>query len=64
MSNEQPYVMLQTGDTLSLRGVQCFFSVFDSGDLAHLRPGDPITLAGRYEGLMVNVILAECRILE
>jgi hypothetical protein len=45
-----------------LLGVQCFFKESDASDLARLRKGDTVVIEGVCDGLMMNVLLKDCRI--
>ena len=55
---KQPYVIFDAGHPL--RRIQCFFRNAD--DAAPLNKGDSITVFGRCEGLMMNVIIKDCLI--
>lgn len=55
-----PYVVL-TGAGF-FPAVQCFFSDADQGTLARLRKGQSITIRGRIDGEMGNVLVKECSV--
>lgn len=56
---DQPFVTLGTGKELEVRQVQCFLA--DGVDATSLRKGERVTLKGRVDGLMMNVLVKECR---
>ena len=55
-----PYVELR-GDGV-LRNVQCFFE--DTKELSELNKGQKITIHGKCEGLMMNILIKDCKIVE
>ena len=52
-----PFVMLAGGE---FRGVRCFFSVQEVPGLASLPVGQTVTVKGRVEGKVTNVIVRGC----
>ena len=54
------YVALEGGHVL--RGVQCFFDEAHTGVLARLQKGARVTVVGRVDGLMMNVLVKDCRL--
>lgn len=57
---DEPYVVL--GPQGELFGVQCYFSKKDKASLVSLQSGTEVTIVGRVEGKMVNVILKGCKL--
>lgn len=55
---DELYVTLEAGDPI--RSVQCYFDKEHSGALAKLSKGASISIRGRCDGLMMNVILKDC----
>ena len=51
------YVLLSDGEEFSMSGVQCFFSDSQKGDAAKLKKGDKVTIKGKCDGLLMNVII-------
>jgi tRNA_anti-like len=60
---DEMYVAL-VGPEGSIRGVQCFFSDDHAGQLASLSQGQHVRLQGEVSGLMMNVLVKDCRIVE
>lgn len=60
---DTPYVSLRAGEEFSLRGVQCFFSKADIGELARLSKGQKVTIQGTCKGLMMNVLIENCSVI-
>ncbi len=56
---DKAYVTLGTGKQLEIRQVQCFLA--DGVDATELNKGDQVTLTGRVDQLMMNVIVRNCR---
>jgi hypothetical protein len=56
------HVVLKGGGEFEFRGVQCSFDDKHKGSLANLSKGQFITIRGKCEGLMGNVQLRECEI--
>ena len=56
------YVSFGGGGKFELRRVQCFFDDSETDKLAKLSKGQWITIKGRCDGLMGNVLLKECAI--
>lgn len=54
------YVTIGTGGLLEVPVLQCFAKDGEEKAFAALNKGDTITVAGRVEGLMMNVIVKEC----
>lgn len=59
---DQAFVTLDGGDPV--RTVQCIFSREKEADLVNLERGKSCRIQGRCHGLMINVIVRECRIVE
>lgn len=57
------YVAIE-GDTNSITSVQCYFKDDAAGQLAQLAKGQKITIQGRVNGLMGNVLVKECSIVQ
>jgi hypothetical protein len=57
------YVSLK-GPEDSFRSVQCYFTEKDADNLARLSPGQHVKVLGRNDGLMMNVQVKECRLVE
>lgn len=57
---DQPYVILK--GTGSFQDVQCFFDKKHESELAALEMGSHITVSGKCDGLMMNVLLKKCSI--
>jgi hypothetical protein len=53
------YVTIGKGEQFEVRQVQCF--VDEGVDVTDLSKGDRITMTGRVDGLMMNVLVEECR---
>jgi hypothetical protein len=58
------YVILQSGGEYELRNVQCFFADSEKEKLTQLSKGQVITVEGRCDGLMMNVLLRDCVIVK
>jgi hypothetical protein len=58
------YVSLHGGAEFEFRGVQCYFASKNTARLARLSKGLPITIKGQCDGLMGNVLLKNCIIVE
>lgn len=57
---DKPFVLLNAGD--GFRTVQCAFATSAVADAAKLRSGEPVTLQGVVQGLMVNVQVTDCTV--
>jgi hypothetical protein len=57
---DNTYVSLKSGDLI--RGVQCFIE--DENVLAQLHTGQKITVLGTDDGLMVNVLMKDCTVVD
>jgi hypothetical protein len=57
-----PFVTLTDDSISGFRLVQASFSRDDEGSLADLRPGQRLVVACTVKGLMINVLLDDCRI--
>jgi len=55
---DQPYVLLKGVGTIE--GVQCFFSKKQEKELSNLEKGTQITVSGKCDGLLLNVLLKNC----
>lgn len=56
------YVSLTDGEEFSLTGVQCFFSDSQASVAANLKKGQKISIKGKCDGLMGNVMLKGCTV--
>jgi hypothetical protein len=54
------YITLKSGDML--RTVQCYID--DKNRVAELRKGQKVTIFGQCEGLMMNVLMRDCKLVE
>ena len=54
------YLELHGGGELGLRAVQCFFNDSEQERLTQLSQGQAVTVRGRCDGLMMNVLLKKC----
>lgn len=57
------YVTFGTGRMLEVPQVQCFFSEAQAPQAARLSKGAKVSVRGRVDGLMVNVLLRDCAFL-
>jgi hypothetical protein len=57
------YVTLGTGGRLEVPKVQCFFSDAQAKKAATLSSGTRVTVLGRVDGLMLNVLVRDCEFL-
>jgi hypothetical protein len=55
---DTPYVTLEAGDTIF--NIQCFFKEQDEPALSQLTRGKQITIVGKCNGKMGNILLKEC----
>ena len=58
------FVTIGTGRQFEIREVQCFFSEEWASKAASLQKGRRITIRGKCDGLMMNVLLKDCEIIE
>ncbi|MCZ2340311.1 MAG: hypothetical protein LC104_00775 [Bacteroidales bacterium] len=56
-----PYVLLKPESTL-LTGVQCMFTKDDAQRLATLRKGERVTVKGRFQHKLGNVVIGDCEL--
>lgn len=54
------YVTLGTGKFLEIPQIQAFFNDSKNNQLAQLRKGHQLTIVGRVDGLMMNVLMNGC----
>jgi len=54
------YVTLSDGKEYSFSGVQCFFSDSQTSAAAKLKKGQKVSIKGKCDGLMMNVLLRGC----
>jgi hypothetical protein len=59
----EPYITFSDGKEFSFSGVQCYFKKSDQGKLGSLRKGQKVTIEGIVEGLMMNVLMKDCVLL-
>ena len=57
---DKPFVVL--GRVNGIYGIQCYFPESDKDALAHLKTGQMVTIVGRVDGLLLNVILKGCKL--
>jgi len=57
---DTPYVVLTDGDEWAVWGVQCMFRSKDEAQLAQMTKGQTLTIWGRCDGYLLNVILSDC----
>ena len=55
---DNPYVTLKNDD--GFRSVQCFLARGSVSRAGHLSKGDSVTVEGRVDGLMMNVLVKNC----
>ncbi|MFP2927217.1 OB-fold protein [Pyxidicoccus sp. 3LG] len=58
------YVTLGTGKQLEIPQVQCFFDDVHAKKAAALSKGTKVTVRGRVDGLMMNVLVKECEFVD
>jgi len=58
---KQAYVLLKV-DALGILGVQCMFPKKQEAKLEGLRPDQEITIRGKCDGKIINVILKQCEL--
>jgi hypothetical protein len=56
------FVTVGKGAMLEIPVVQCFAAAGEEGAAAALKKGDAIAVEGRVEGLMMNVLVKDCRL--
>ena len=56
------YVTLKRSDPYTLETVQCFFDDEHEEKLSNLKKGATVTILGRGDGLMMNVLLQDCEL--
>jgi hypothetical protein len=56
------YVIVGTGNRFEIPTIQCFMGKAGASSVAALSKGDKITVRGRVEGLMMNVLVKECQV--
>jgi len=54
------YITIGTGQALEIPKVQCFFSEAHAAQASKFTKGSKITVRGRVDGLMGNVLLRDC----
>jgi hypothetical protein len=59
-----PYITLKDSEEYSIRSVQAFFGRDDEAMLAELAPGQRVIVFGKVNGLMMNVLLKDCKMVE
>lgn len=57
-----PFVTIGSGKQMEIRQVQAMFKDGDAPKLATLKPGQAITIRGKVDGLMMNVVVRGCEI--
>ncbi|WP_395854744.1 zinc-ribbon domain-containing protein [Cystobacter fuscus] len=58
------YVIVGTGKRYEVRQVQCFLDEDNAQTVASLTKGSRVTIRGRVEGLMMNVLVKDCEIVQ
>ncbi len=58
------YVTLGTGQRFEIPMAQCFFHDKYSSNVSQLNKGDIITIQGRVKGLMMNVLMEDCSLVQ
>ncbi len=61
---DTPYVALSDGTQYSITSVQCMFDKSDQGQLTSLAKNTKITLQGRGNGKLGNILLNDCMIVK
>lgn len=56
------YVTLGTGARFEIPQVQCFLAASETSKAASLTKGSTVTVQGRVDGLMLNVLVQDCTI--
>lgn len=59
-----PYVTLRADKADPSRMVQCMFPSSQAPKLAELKPGQKVIVRGKVSGMMMNVIVRECDLVE
>jgi len=59
---DKPYLTVGTSGSFEIPQVQCFLT--DTAKAGTLKPGDAVTVRGRVDGLMMNVLVRECEIVQ
>ena len=60
-----PYITVGSGKRFEVRHVQCTFARdADTSEVMNVSKGDSVTIEGKVKGLMMNVLLEECRIVQ
>ena len=59
---DNPYITLGTGKRFELPQVQCFLRSSDTAAASRISQGQNLTVKGRVEGLMGNVLVKDCSI--
>lgn len=57
---DRPYVTVGHGTDFEIPTVQCFLASSYTGRAASLRKGQSITVTGKVDGLMMNVLMSDC----
>ncbi len=55
-----PYVVLGTGGMLEIPSVQCFLADDQASAASSLSAGERVTIEGRVDGLLMNVLVKDC----
>lgn len=58
------FVIVGAGPDLAIPQVQCFFDDKHEKRIATISKGDPITVRGRVDGLMMNVLVKDCELVK
>jgi hypothetical protein len=58
------YVVVGTGKKYEMRQVQCFVDEDNANTVASLTKGRRVTIRGRVKGLMMNVLVEDCELVQ
>jgi len=58
------YVVVGTGKRYEVRQVQCFLDEDNANTVASLTKGNRVTIRGRVKGLMMNVLVEDCELVD
>ena len=57
---DTPYVTLTSGGQYEVWGVQCMFDKKHEPELAQLTKGQTVTVQGKCDGYLINVLMKDC----
>ncbi len=61
---DQPYVAIAGNSSDTFTDVQCMFDKSDQDQLASLSKNTKITLRGRVDGILMNVLIRDCIVIK